>query len=122
MVAYVTKRILVVDDSTHFRQSAGELLAARGFELIGSAADGEAAIAAVGQACPDGVLLDINLPGRDGFVVAASLSAACPTTRIVLTSADVDNVPLSALRACGAAAFVPKVELATADLDGLFAC
>jgi hypothetical protein len=44
----------------------------------------------------------------------------CPTARIVLTFSDVDDVPSSVLRDCGATAFVPKIELATADLDGLF--
>jgi len=117
----VTSRILVVDDSTGFCWTAGELLTEHGFELIGPAADGESAIAVARHACPDGVLLDINLPGRDGFSVAALLSSACPAARIVLTSADVGHVPPSALHGCGAAAFVPKIELAIAGLDQLFA-
>jgi DNA-binding NarL/FixJ family response regulator len=113
-------RILVVDDDPHFRHSADELLALLGFELIGAAVDGEEAIAAAGRACPDGVLLDVNLPGGDGYAVAASLAAVCPAARIVLTSSDVDDVPAAALTACGATAFVPKTELATADLRRLF--
>jgi CheY-like chemotaxis protein len=59
----VTSKILVVDDSKHFRCSAVNLLAARGYELLDAAADCEAALAAVARACPDGVLLDVNLPG-----------------------------------------------------------
>jgi len=38
----------------------------------------------------------------------------------VLTSSDVSVVPESVLTDCGAAAFVPKTELATTDLDRLF--
>ena len=60
------------------------------------------------------------MPGRDGFAVAASISSVCPAV-IVLTSSDIDEVPGAALKACGAAAFVPKIELAMADLEGLFA-
>jgi CheY-like chemotaxis protein len=116
----VITRILVVDDSAHFRRVLSQLLASRGFELVEAVADGEAALAAVRRDCPDGVLLDINLPGRDGYTVAASLALVCPTARIVLTSSDADDVPSSVLRDCGAIAFVPKIELATADLDGLF--
>lgn len=116
---HVPYRILIVDDSEPFRRTAAQLLARRGFEPAGAVADGEAALAVVSSDCPDGILLDINMPGRDGFAVAASISSVCPTV-IVLTSSDVEEVPGSVLKACGAAAFVPKVELATADLEGLF--
>ena len=113
---WVAIRILVVDDSQHFRRGVRELLMLRGFEVVDVAADGEDALAAVVRACPEGVLLDINLPGRDGYAVAASLVSVCPDVRIVLTSSDVDCVPSTVLAECGATAFVPKTELAAADL------
>jgi DNA-binding NarL/FixJ family response regulator len=113
-------RILVVDDSQGFRQGVGELLTLRGLEVIASAANGQEALAAAIRGCPDGVLLDVNLPGPDGYAVAASLAAVCPTAKIVLTSSDVDNVPTAILRQCGASAFVPKTDLATVDLGRLF--
>jgi CheY-like chemotaxis protein len=109
--------VLVVDDSPHFRQVAATLLAERGVELLAAAADGDQALDAVS---PDGVLLDINLPGADGFTVAAALAAVCPTARIVLTSATVADVPAGLLADCAAIAFVPKEELAGTDLAALF--
>ena len=118
---YVASRILIVDDSPRFRAVAADLLAARGLELFDEAAEGKQALAAVAGGCPDGILLDLNLPGPDGFAVAASLAAACPRARIVLTSADVGHVPASVLKSCGAIAFVPKQDLAAADLGVLFA-
>jgi CheY-like chemotaxis protein len=114
-------RILIVDDSEHFRRTAGELLAARGFEPLAAVGDGEAALVAISADCPDGVLLDINLPGRNGYAVATSIAATCPAVTIVLTSSDTENVPSAVLNACGATAFVPKIELAAADLEALFA-
>jgi two-component system nitrate/nitrite response regulator NarL len=114
-------RILIVDDSESFRAAAAQLLAARGLEPLGPAGDGDAALAAVAAGCPDGILLDINLPDRDGFAVAALLASVCPAAAIVLTSSDIDEVPDAVLASCGAAAFVPKTELATADLRRLFA-
>jgi len=117
---YVASRILIVDDSPRFRALAAELLAARGFEVLEEAADGEQALAAVARGCPDGILLDVNLPGPDGFEVAALLAAACAEARIVLTSADLDQVPAEVMRACPAIAFVTKQELAVADLKTLF--
>jgi CheY-like chemotaxis protein len=115
------QRILIVEDDPRFRAAAAELLADRGYEDITTAADGEQALAAAGGECPDGILLDINLPGADGFTVAASLAAACPGVRIVLTSAEVDRVSTEVLRTCAAVAFVPKVELASTDFAALFA-
>ena len=119
-IRHVPCRILIVDDCESFRSTASVLLAARGFELVESVPDGEAALAAVAGDCPDGILLDINLPGRDGFAVAAAIATTCPAVRIVLTSSDTDDVPGAVLKTCGATAFVPKTELATADLRALF--
>jgi CheY-like chemotaxis protein len=117
----VGNRILIVDDSARFRAAAAELLAGWGFELFDVAADGPQALAAVAGRCPDGILLDVNLPGPDGFAVAASLAAACPAARIVLTSTDADCAPPQVIATSAAMAFVPKQDLATTDLRALFA-
>ncbi len=114
-------RILIVNDSPRFRAAAAELLAARGFEVLDPVGDGEQALAAAAGGCPDGILLDINLPGPDGFTVAASLAAACPATRIVLTSTQVGHVSAGILKSCSAVAFVAKEELPAMDLAALFA-
>ena len=114
--------ILIVDDDVIFRTLAAELLASQGFDVFDEAADGEQALAAVAGGCPDGILLDINLPGLDGFTLATSLAAACPDAKIVLISADIDHVPAEVLETLRApSAFVPKQELAVADLRALFA-
>jgi CheY-like chemotaxis protein len=118
---YVGNLILIVDDSPCFRTAAAELLAAWGLELFDVAGDGPQALAAVAGGCPDGILLDVNLPGPDGFAVAASLAAACPAARIVLTSSDADCAPPQVMATSVAVAFVPKQELATTDLRALFA-
>jgi CheY-like chemotaxis protein len=112
--------ILIVDDSPRFRAAAVEMFAACGFELFEVAGDGSQALAAVAARCPDGILVDVNLPGPDGFAVAASLAAACPMAKIVLTSTDADCAPSQVLAASAAAAFVPKQELADTDLRALF--
>jgi CheY-like chemotaxis protein len=117
----VSTRILVVDDSASFRRAASELLHARGFHLLAAVGDGQAALAAVAEERPDGVLLDVNLPGPDGLAVAASLTRRYPGLRIVLTSSELDDVPARVLAATGAVAFVPKTELVAADLERLFA-
>jgi DNA-binding NarL/FixJ family response regulator len=116
----VVFRILIVDDDTSFLGLAAELLAERGFDVLGKATDGAQALGATIRECPDAILLDINLPGRDGFATAAALAEACPSARIVLTSADVRHVAAEILQGCSADAFVPKEELATTDLGEVF--
>jgi CheY-like chemotaxis protein len=117
----VVRRILIVDDSQRFRELAAELLVTHGLEVFEDVEDGEQALAAVVGECPDGILLDINLPGLDGFTVARSLAAACPGATIVLASAAFDYVPADILKTSAVAAFVPKDELAVTDLTALFA-
>jgi DNA-binding response OmpR family regulator len=116
----VAIKILIVDDDASFGGLAAELLAERGFDVLGKAMDATEALAATTRECPDAILLDINLPGRDGFATAAALSEVCPSARIVLTSADVRRVPAEILRGCSAYAFVPKEELVATDLADLF--
>ncbi len=113
-------RILIVDDDASFLGVAAELLAERGFEVLDKAMDAAQAIAVAIRERPDAILLDINLPGRDGFATSAALSDACPSAMIVLTSADVRHIAAELLRECSADAFVPKEELVTTDLAGLF--
>jgi DNA-binding NarL/FixJ family response regulator len=117
---HVAIRILIVDDDASFLGLAAELLAERGFDVLGQAMNADQALAATIRECPDGILLDINLPGRDGFAAAPALSQVCPSARIVLTSADVRHIAAELLRGCSAHAFVPKEELATTDLADLF--
>jgi CheY-like chemotaxis protein len=110
---------MIVDDSPQFRTVAAELLAERGFDVVMTAADGSQALAAVADRCPDAILLDVNLPGQDGYTMAASLAAACPRARIVLTSAEITEVPARVLAGCPVAAFVAKSDLVAADLRTL---
>jgi two-component system nitrate/nitrite response regulator NarL len=67
--------VLIVDDHAAFRASAGALLEAEGFHIVGEAADGASALAAVRELRPDVVLLDVQLPDQNGFDVAERLAA-----------------------------------------------
>jgi CheY-like chemotaxis protein len=65
-------RILVVDDSVDSAETLGELLKIWGHE-VHLAHDGPGAVAAARDYRPEVVLLDIGLPGMDGFAVAKEL-------------------------------------------------
>src|SRR5438093_4400927 len=66
--------VLIVDDHEDFRASARALLELQGFEVVADVEDGEAALAAAELLRPDVVLLDVQLPGMDGFDVAERLA------------------------------------------------
>jgi DNA-binding NarL/FixJ family response regulator len=79
-------RVLIVDDHAPFRALARMLLALDGFDVVGEAGDGAAALVAARDLQPDVVLLDVQLPGDDGFDVAATLAADPAAPAVVLVS------------------------------------
>ncbi len=66
--------ILVVDDDPQARLLLTYILKRKGFEVL-EAEDGPAALVRVGRDGPDLVLLDVMMPGMDGFEVCAALRA-----------------------------------------------
>jgi len=73
--------ILVVDDEIHNRKLLELLLHADGYQTR-SAANGEDALNSVAAAPPDLILLDLMMPGMDGYEVASKLKAATATANI----------------------------------------
>ncbi len=103
--------VLIVDDHPSFRASARAILEADGFEVVGEADTGEAAIEVARSLAPDVILLDVQLPDMDGFAVAEALCKNGWTPAIVLTSSrDLSDFG-SLVATCGARGFVPKAEL-----------
>jgi DNA-binding NarL/FixJ family response regulator len=115
----VSASVLIVDDHPSFRASARRMLEAGGYAVIGEAADGEAAIAAVRELRPDLVLLDVQLPDIDGFEVAARLRALGAAAEVVLTSSRDGADFGDALAESPARGFIPKAELSGATLTEL---
>jgi PAS domain S-box-containing protein len=78
------RRILVVDDNRDAADSLAELLRLTGHD-VSLAHDGEKALAIAESLRPDAVLLDLGLPGMDGFEVARRLRAspALARTRLI---------------------------------------
>jgi len=80
-VAERPSRILIVDDEHHNRNLLEVMLRPEGFHVT-SAATGEEAIALVAQHPPDLILLDIMMPGMDGYEVATRIKGALATRNI----------------------------------------
>jgi CheY-like chemotaxis protein len=66
------RRILLVEDNAQNRYLATFLLQQRGYEVV-CAADGGSAVRMAAQLTPTAILLDIQLPGMDGYAVARAL-------------------------------------------------
>jgi DNA-binding NarL/FixJ family response regulator len=113
----MARSVLIVDDHPSFRASARMLLEGEGFDVIGEAEDGYAALRAVEELRPDVVLLDVQLPDIDGREVAARVAAANGLDpAIVLTSSRCIE-DLGVLT--GVRGFIPKSELSGAALEAL---
>lgn len=112
--------ILIVDDDVPFSRAAAELLADRGFRVIGHATTAEEAVVQCRRLLPDAVLLDVRLPDGYGVSVVNALRSVVPAPRVVLTSSDSGAVVPEQLRVSGASGFVPKSQLAQLDLQALF--
>ncbi|HET8559666.1 MAG TPA: response regulator transcription factor [Marmoricola sp.] len=102
--------VLIADDQELVRDGLASLLhAQRGIEVVGTAADGAAAVRAARELRPDVTLMDVRMPGTDGIEATRQLMAdATPPTRVVvLTTFDEDDLVMKALQA-GASGFLLK--------------
>lgn len=87
-------RILIVEDSPDIVALLERVLREQGYDTM-TAADGESALARAAMQCPDLVVLDVGLPGRNGFEVAAELrrrGIAAPVLMLTARSAVSDRI------------------------------
>jgi DNA-binding NarL/FixJ family response regulator len=113
--------LMIVDDHRSFRNAARRVLENAGFEIVGEAADGESALETIAVLRPDVVLLDVQLPGIDGFEVAVRLSERGDAPLIVMTSSrdGADFGPL--VEQSGARGFIGKADLSGAAINAVLA-
>lgn len=83
----MTKRILVVDDDENIRTALRHSMEGEGHE-VATAGDGEEALSKIEQVQPDLILLDVTMPGRDGYDVCQTLrgNPATSTIKIIMLS------------------------------------
>jgi DNA-binding NarL/FixJ family response regulator len=80
-------RIVIAEDHALVRSGLVDLLTAAGdIEVVGTASNGEEAIAAANQLAPDLVLMDLSMPVLDGIEATRRLAAAAGPSVVVLTS------------------------------------
>ena len=102
----MSSRILVVDDDVALAEMIGIVLHNEGFDVVFSA-DGSQALAQFQESHPDLVLLDVMLPGMDGFDVCRAIRRISDAPIVMLTARSDTSDVVTGLEA-GADDYVPK--------------
>ncbi len=105
-------RLILADDHRLFSEGISRLLADN-YELLGIAADGAELIEKVNQNPPDAVVLDISMPGMNGFQAARQIHAAHPNIKLIFVSVHRDPSYVADAFRAGASAYVSKSALAS---------
>jgi DNA-binding NarL/FixJ family response regulator len=102
-------RVLVVDDHPVYRDGLAMLLGSvPGLAVVGTAADGAAAVSCARAEQPDVVVMDVQMPGMDGIAATRAITSESPSTGVVvLTMSEDDGTVFSAVRA-GARGYLLK--------------
>jgi len=115
----VTIRVLVVDDQAIVRDGLVTVLSlVPDLEVVGEAADGAEALAAVERWSPDVVLMDLRMPDVDGPTATARITAEHPDVAVLVLTTFADDESITTALRAGARGYLTKdagrVEIATA--------
>ncbi|MBY6186459.1 response regulator transcription factor [Marinobacter hydrocarbonoclasticus] len=118
---YQPERILIADDHPLFRQALGELLRRHYPDCVLIEAEGVEALERVlaEQAEPDLLLLDLHIPGAQGFHTLLQIRQNHPAMPVLVISGQEDDGTVARARQYGAAGFVPKSLPVTAMLEAV---
>jgi DNA-binding NarL/FixJ family response regulator len=101
-------RVLIVDDDAGVRRALRELLEEDGVAVVGEAADGGQAVAAVTDLAPDLVLMDLRMPGVDGIEATRRIRSVAPTVQVIVCTAYDDAVLEAGAGQAGAFSYLVK--------------
>ena len=102
-------RLVIADDHPVYRDGLARLLSEiGGFDVVGVAADGVEAVELAASLAPDVVVMDIRMPNLDGIEATRRITAASPSTGVVVLSMfEEDELVFAAVRA-GARGYLLK--------------
>ena len=108
-ISHTPTRILIVDDQDQVREGLATFLAAfNDLKLVGSAADGEEAVALCLDVKPDVVLLDLAMPHMNGVDTTRAVRQGCPHAAIIVLTGYGHKEMIRAALQAGAVASLPK--------------
>lgn len=112
-------RVLVADDHPLWLAALERDLSSRGIEVVGTAADGPAAVRRTRATRPDVLVLDLNLPGMRGVEVCRAIGDL-PTRVLILSASGEQQDVLDAIKA-GATGYLVKSASSAEILDAVLA-
>lgn len=105
----MTARVVVADDQSVVREGIVMLLGLLpGIEVVGSARDGEEAVALVAERAPDVVLMDLRMPRCDGVEATRRIRKEYPNTQVVVLTTFAEDESLFPALQAGARGYLTK--------------
>ena len=102
-------RILLADDHETVREGLKVILNGQpDMEVVGQAANGSEAVSQTAALDPDLVIMDVSMPGGNGFEATQVLKASCPRTRVITLTRHRDEGYIHELLRAGASGYVLK--------------
>lgn len=115
-------RVLIADDERLFVDALELILEAdERIEVVGRALNGREAIILARDLDPDVVLMDLSMPGVDGFGAIAAIVAETASPRVVVLSGSADPGDMEKARAAGAVGYLMKDKIADELVPGVLA-
>jgi CheY-like chemotaxis protein len=113
MAAGCDMRCLIVDDSAEFRDAASAMLERGGISVVGKATNSAEALRYYEDLHPDVALVDVDLGGEDGFVLAEQLARASTASglAVILVSTYAESDLAEMIDASPAVGFLQKFSL-----------
>jgi CheY-like chemotaxis protein len=113
MAAGCDMRCLIVDDSAEFRDAASAMLERGGISVVGKATNSAEALRYYEDLHPDVALVDVDLGGEDGFVLAEQLARASTSSglAVILVSTYAESDLAEMIDASPAVGFLQKFSL-----------
>jgi DNA-binding NarL/FixJ family response regulator len=102
-------RVLIVDDMPQVLHDLRQLLELSGaVEVVGEAQDGQEAIRLAAELAPEVIVMDLEMPGMDGYEATRRIKQRQPSPRVVILSVHAGPVEMERARVAGADGFVMK--------------